>query len=99
MKLIKTEFQKDVNKSSSYIVYITKTYQEATIIHEMALTQKSLLTGWYYQVHTVDVNRDCRVPEFFHDRGYYATIVEHNRGSWEKEPTYELYIGNQEGRT
>lgn len=96
MKMVKTEFQKKGNGSSSYIVYITKTYQEAKIIHEVAMTQKSLLTGWYYHVQTVDVARDCRVPEFFHERGYYATIVEHNRGSWDKEPTYELYIGNQE---
>ncbi len=93
MKMIKTDFDLKVNVSSSWTVYITKTCQEANMIHQTCLTQKEILGGdWHYHVSTAEVQRDCRVPEFFHDRGYWATIVEHNNGDWDKAPTYTLYI-------
>ena len=47
---------------------------------------------WYYTVSTVEVKKDCRVPEFFHDHGYFATVIEHNNGDWNEAPKYELYI-------
>jgi len=96
MKMVKTEFNHKVNEGSSWIVYITRTLEEAHNLHVFALTQKDLLTGasceWYYTVSTVEVINDCRVPAFFHNRGYYATIIEHNNGSWDAAPKYELYI-------
>ncbi len=92
MKMTKTEFTKQVNASSSFIVYITKTHDEAMAIHWFAMTQKEILEGWHYTVSTVEVQKDCRVPEFFHERGYFATIVEHNNGDWDKPQKYELYI-------
>ena len=95
MKMTKTDFNHQVNVSSSWIVYITKTREEADALHKFALTQRGLLTatdGWHYTVSTVEVKQDCRVPEFFHDHGYFATIIEHNNGDWEKAPKYELYI-------
>ena len=93
MKMTKTEFKKQVNVSSSWIVYITKTMEEARNLHKFALTQKEIMGGdWHYTVSTVPVNKDCRVPEFFHDHGYFATIIEHNNGDWEKPQKYELYI-------
>lgn len=92
MKMTKTEFKKQLNASSSWIVYITKTWDEAENLHKFALTQKEILEGWYYSVSTVDIKKDCRVPEFFHDRDYYATIIEHNNGDWDKPQKYELYI-------
>ena len=92
MKIIKTDFNIQINVSSSWIVYITKTMEEAINLHKFALTQKeSMGLDWYY-VSTVDVKRDCRVPEFFHDHGYFATIIEHNNGDWDKPQKYELYI-------
>ena len=92
MKMTKTGVKMQVNDSSSWIVYITKTMEEARNLHKFALTQKDILEGWYYTVSTVDVKKDCRVPEFFHDHDYYATIIEHNNGDWDKPPKYELYI-------
>lgn len=94
MNIIKTDFRKQVNNSSSWIIYLTKTHEEAEVIHKFAMTQKELLTanGWYYRVSTNPVHKDCRVPEFFHDRGYWITAVEHNNGDWEKAPEYTLYI-------
>ncbi len=96
MKMTKTDFNLQVNISSSYIVYITKTWEEADALHKFAMTQRELLKAasadWYYSVHTADIKKDCRVPEFFHDHGYFATIIEHNNGSWDKAPKYELYI-------
>lgn len=93
MKLTKTEFEMQVNVSSSYSVYIAKTMEEARNIQKFALTQKKILgDDWYYTVSTVDVLQDCRVPEFFHDHGYFATIIEHNNGDWNKPQKYELYI-------
>ena len=51
-----------------------------------------MLDGWYYSVSTAKVLKDCRVPEFFHDRDYWVTVIEHNNGDWNKESKYELYI-------
>ena len=92
MKMIKTNYTQQVNNSSSWILYITKTYEEAKAIHEFAKTQKEMLAGWYYSVSTAKVLKDCRVPEFFHDRGYWLTAIEHNNGDWDKAQKYELYI-------
>lgn len=93
-KLVKTDFKIKVNEGSSWIVYITETREEATAIHYTLLTQSDMLLsqGWHYDVSTVDVASDCRVPKFFHNRGYFATIVEHNNGDWKKPSTYCLYI-------
>ena len=95
MKMTKTDFNHQVNVSSSWIVYITKTHEEASDLHKFALTQREIMTaadGWHYTVSTVEIKQDCRVPEFFHDHGYFATIIEHNNGDWDKAPKYELYI-------
>ena len=94
MKMIKTSFCKNVNGSSSYIVYITKDAKTAGNIHDVAVTQREMLgdNQWYYNVSTVKVCKDCRIPEFFHDCDYYATVIEHNNGDWDKTPTYKLYI-------
>ncbi len=95
MKTIKTEFNHQVNESSSWIVYITKTWEEADALHHFAMTQRAIVSGvadWYYTVSTVKVEKDCRIPAFFHDRGYYATVIEHNNGDWKATPKYDLYI-------
>ena len=94
-KMIKTNFSLKVNSTSSWIVYLCKSYEEASAIHETCLTQKELLDGnWYFSVSTTKVLQDCRVPEFFHDRGYWVTVVEHNGGDWNKPSSYSLYIAD-----
>lgn len=92
MKFTKTNFTLKLNNSSSWIVYIAKTYEEAIAIQKFAMTQKEMLDGWYYSIQTAKVLKDCRVPEFFHDRDYWVTVIEHNNGDWNKESKYELYI-------
>lgn len=94
MKITKTEFNMKANVSSSYIIYLTKTYDQASDIQQTLNIQKDMLraNGWYYSVQTVEVCEDCRVPSFFHDVGYYMTVVEHNNGGWDKPITYELNI-------
>lgn len=95
MKITKTDFNLKVNNSSSWIVYITKTREEARAIHATAMTQREMLCklqGWYYSVMTREVAEACLVPEFFHDRGYYMTAIEHNNGDWNATPSYTLYI-------
>ena len=95
MKITKTDITREVNNSSSWILYITKTREEARAIHAFAMTQREALLplkGWRYSVQTVEVLQDCRVPEFFHDRGYYMTAIEHNNGDWNVAPSYTLYI-------
>ena len=92
MKMTKTDFNIQVNVSSSWIVYITKTMEEAMTLHNFALSQKEAMgLDWYY-ISTTSIKKDCRVPEFFHDHGYFATIIEHNNGDWDKPQKYELYI-------
>lgn len=96
MKMVKTEFSRKVNECSSYIVYIARTYEEARSLHNFAMTYKEMLLesgpSWYYSVSTVSVDKDCRVPEFFHDKGLFATIIEHNNGDWKAPRKYDLYI-------
>lgn len=96
MRFIKTNARMSVNASSSFTIYITRTLEDAQTIHNVLLAQGEMLDqgleGWHYAVQTCKVERDCRVPAFFHERGYWMTAVEHNRGSWDKEPTYCLYI-------
>lgn len=95
MKITKTEITRKVNNSSSWTLYITKTREEARAIYAFAMTQREIhkqLPGWYYSVQTVEILKDCRVPEFFHDRGYYMTAIEHNNGDWNATPSYNLYI-------
>lgn len=98
MKITKTEINHKVgNNTSSWIIYITKTPEDARAIHSFAMTQRAILNdgghnGWYYSVGSKEVANDCRVPEFFHDRGYHMTAVEHNNGSWDAPQTYTLYI-------
>lgn len=92
MKLTKTDLEVKLKNSSSWIVYIAKTYEEARAVQEFANTQKKMLDGWYYSVSTKKVLKDCRVPKFFHDRDYWVTVIEHNNGDWNKESSYVLYI-------
>ena len=94
MKFIETNFNHKVNESSSWIVYITKTRDEAMSIHNMVLTQMEMhrCGAWYYHVSTKEIGKDCRVPSFFHDNNYWLTAIEHNNGDWNKEPTYKLFI-------
>ena len=47
MKFTKTNFTLKLNNSSSWIIYIAKTYEEASAVNEFAKTQKEMLDGWY----------------------------------------------------
>jgi hypothetical protein len=94
MNIISTDFKVNVNGSSSFTVYISKDRQIAMDIYKIALINCKMLTDadWYYNVSTMKVLQDCRVPKFFHNGDYFITVIEHNRGDWDKEPVYELYI-------
>lgn len=93
MKFVKTDFSSPINNGCSYIVYITKTAEEAMVIHGMAMTQMDMHAfPWHYHVSSAEVLEDCRVPKFFHDRGYWMTCIEHNNGDWNSASTYTLYI-------
>lgn len=93
-RMIETDFDMKVNISSSWIIYITKTWEDACVImhslHETSMMLKE--NGWYYTTSACEVLKDCRVPEFFHERGYFMVAIEHNRGNWELEPEYKLFL-------
>ena len=65
--------------------------QGESLCAAMSLKPVETLHEWYYAVHTSEANF-CLIPDFFHDHGYFATVVEHNNGDWDKAPKYELYI-------
>lgn len=95
MQITKTEYNLKINNSSSWTIYLTKTREESEAIHAFAMTQRETLkqiTGWYYTVMTAQVMNTCLVPQFFHDKGYYMTAIEHNNGDWNTSPKYDLYI-------
>lgn len=93
MKITKADIGKNVGNGSSYKLYICKNREDADIIHGVAMSMKpgDDLKEWYYSVTTCEA-QCCLVPEFFHNRGYYVTIIEHNNGDWCKDEKYELYI-------
>lgn len=94
MKITETEMTHKMGNGSSYKVYICNTHETAMLIHQTAMTLKpeEHFEGWYYHVSTNECISDCRVPDFFHKHGYWMTVVEHNNGDWNKEPTYELFL-------
>ena len=93
MKITKTEMTKKIGNGSSYKVYICKDWESAVAIHGVACSLKPMEDGEnYYHVHSAMNLTPCLTPDFFHGKNYCETIVEHNNGSWDKEPTYELYI-------
>lgn len=92
MKITKTNMKVDMGNGSSYIVYVAKSLEDANTLHSLLMTQREIHheVPWYYTVSTTE-GADIRVPEFFHGHGYWFTIVEHNNGDWNIEPTYTLY--------
>ena len=47
---------------------------------------------WYFSIQICEIHKDCRVPDFFHDRGYWTLSIEHNNGDWDARKSYELFI-------
>lgn len=80
-----------MGNGSSYIIYIADTSEKARAIHSPMVKLKNIHDGWYWSVSTVEISKDCRIPPLYHDKGYWATIVEHNNGDWQTSPTYEIH--------
>lgn len=92
MKINRVDIKKNIGNGSSYKVYVCKTWEAAMAIHKIAMTMKPEADGEnYFTVHSAQAT-SCIVPDFFRDKGYCETIIEHNNGNWKNEPTYELYI-------
>lgn len=96
MKIVGTEFNKKVNASSSYIIYIMRSKEAFTTIYGVEMAHREMVKDngdWYYTVSgRAAVGADCRVPEFFHGEQYMMVCVEHNNGNWDLEQSYKLYI-------
>ena len=94
MKVTKTSFDMKVNEGSSWKIYVCKDYETYRVLMDIVSTTNVLeeKTGGYWHAQGCQVLKDCRVPAFFHDRGYWMVSIEHNHGDWNKEQTYELYI-------
>lgn len=75
----------------SYIIYITTNPDKAYALHRPMMDMATTHPGWHWHVSTVEVLKDCRIPGIYHDRNYWATLVEHNNGDWKKAPTYEIH--------
>lgn len=94
MKITRTEFNHKVNEGSSWKVYICKDHDTMNVMLKVLGTAAPFTEKehGYWTVSGNEVLQDCRVPSFFHNKGYWLACVEHNRGDWNKEPTYELFI-------
>lgn len=93
MKITKTEFDMKVNEGSSWKIYICDSIDTMHTLMAVLNTAGDPNTiDNYYHVQGCEVLKDCRVPEIFHDRGYWMVSVEHNHGDWNKPQTYELFI-------
>ena len=91
MKINKTQISHDMGNGSSYKVYVCRSFNTAEMIHHMMMTAVADNANAYWHVSTI-LSADSRIPEFFHVAGFCFTIVEHNNGDWDIEPTYELYL-------
>lgn len=95
MKFIGIDFDNAPKEKgfSSWLIYITKTKEDAQTVYNMAMSQKAIFgENWRYNVSMMEVRKDCRVPNFFHDHGYWMVAMDHNNGDWDERPTYTLYI-------
>lgn len=92
MKITKTDFNLKINNSSSFKVYVCKNREHAFEIMHLAMTMIPTGGDWYAHAGCNEIIKDCRVPPFFHNMGLWVAVVEHNNGSWDSEPKYELYI-------
>lgn len=75
----------------SYIVYISTSRDKVHALHRPMMDMAATHPGWRWHVSTVQVLKDCRIPGLYHDRHYWATLIEHNNGDWSKAPTYEIH--------
>lgn len=90
MKLIRTNF--DMKAQSSFVVFIG-TEEAARAIYDKFSPLKDIMgPDWYYNVMRFQVDTSCIVPKIFHNRGYWATVINHNNGDWDKEANYTLYM-------
>ena len=80
-----------IGNGCSYIIYISTSHDKVSVLHHPMLDLAALHPGWHWHVSTVQVMKDCRIPELYHGGRYWATLVEHNNGSWSKAPTYEIH--------
>ena len=78
---------------SSYRIYLTKSSEVAHLLsgvwsgrNELNTNQKSISRS------AGPVNKDCRIPEIFHEQGYFYCIVEYKNGEDWRAPEYELVM-------
>jgi hypothetical protein len=75
-------------------IHVYKTENDYSI-HSTLHANRSMVADnpdWYYTVMTTECLTFCLVPKFFHNKGYWVTMVQHNHGDWNKEATYELNL-------
>lgn len=94
MEIKKINITDQMHISSSWIIYVCKDAEIAEDVRRMCENMKPVAgtKEAYCHVMSCKIYSACMVPEFFHNRGYYMVGVEHNRGDWDLEPTYDLYL-------
>ncbi len=80
-----------IGNGCSYIIYISTSHDKVDALHRPMMDMAATHPGWHWHVSTVQVRKDCRIPELYHSDRYWATLVEHNNGDWNKVPTYEIH--------
>ena len=86
-----TEESGTMGNGCSYIIYISTDPDKVYALHRPMMDLAAAHPGWHWHISTVQVLKDCRIPELYHGGRYWATLVEHNNGDWGKAPTYELH--------
>ena len=83
--------QVTMGNGCSYIIYITIDPDKAYALHRPMMDMAATHPGWHWHISTVQVLEDCRITALYHGETYWATLVEHNNGDWNKAPTYEIH--------
>ena len=68
-----------------YKIYLTRSHEVALLLSEA--NRVYLGKDNLYSTSSGSVNRDCRVPSLYHDKGYFYCILEYRDL---ETPKYEL---------
>ena len=91
LKTQQTKEAATMGNGCSYIIYITTDPDKAYALRRPMMDMAATHPGWHWHISTVQVLKDCRIPALYHGDRYWATLVEHNNGDWDRAPTYEIH--------
>lgn len=76
---------------SSYKIFLTKSSEVAFMLSDAARA-KITKDNNIISTGSGSVQKDCRIPEIYHGKGYFYCIIEYKNGEDWNNPKYDLII-------